>query len=90
MFRWLLLFFFLAAVVAGLVVGVLNPQTVSLDLLAFNLGAPLGALVLAALVAGILLGLVLAAVLFVLPSRLSRRGRTKSSAESGMTDQSNA
>jgi uncharacterized integral membrane protein len=90
MFRWFLLFFFLAAVIVGLVVGVLNPQTVNLDLLAFNLSFPLGALVLTALVAGILLGLVLAAVLFVLPARLARRGRAKVSAETGMTDQSNA
>ncbi len=89
MFRWLLLFFFLAAVIVGLVVGVLNPQTVNLDLVAFNLSSPLGALVLAALVAGILLGLLLAAVLFALPSSLVRRGREKVSAESGMTDQSN-
>ncbi len=90
MFRWLLLFFFLAAVVAGLVIGVLNPQTVTLDLLVISLNFPLGALVMAALAAGILLGLILAAVLFVLPSRLAHRGRAKASAESGMTDQSNA
>ena len=90
MYRWLLLFLVLAAVVAGLVIGVLNPQTVTLDLLAISLNFPLGALVLAALAVGILLGLILAAVLFVLPSRLARRSQAKPSVESGMTDQSNA
>ncbi len=90
MFRWLLLFFFLAAVVVGLVIGVLNPQSVSLDLLIASLSFPLGALVLAALAVGILLGLVLAALLFVLPGRVARRSQAKASAESGMTDQPNA
>ena len=90
MYRWLLLFFFLAAVVAGLVIGVLNPQSVTLDLVTVSLDFPLGALVLTALSFGILLGLILAAVLFVLPSRLARRGQGKETASSGMTDQTNA
>lgn len=90
MFRWLLLFFLLAAVVAGLVVGVLNPQTVDLDLVLVQLSLPLGALTLAALALGIMLGLILAAILFALPARLSRRGQPQASTDTRLTDQSNA
>jgi uncharacterized integral membrane protein len=90
MFRWLLLFLLLLAVVAGLVIGVLNPQTVELDLLALQLSLPLGALALAALAVGILIGLILAALLFALPARLTRRGTTGTSTDTRLTDQSNA
>ncbi len=91
MFRWLLLAFFLLAFVAGLVIGVLNPQIVALDLIMFDLALPLGALVLAAMVSGLMLGLILTYVLFVLPGRLVRRKRAESSAAGQrLTDQSNA
>jgi lipopolysaccharide assembly protein A len=91
MFRWLLLAFFLVAVVAGLVIGVLNPQAVTLDLALFSLNLPLGALMLSALVLGVLFGLLLTVVLFVLPGRLAGRRRSKTSAAGQqLTDQSNA
>lgn len=91
MFRWLLLAFFLLAFIAGLVVGVLNPHSVALDLVMFELVLPLGAMVLLAMVFGVMLGLILTFVLFVLPGRLMRRDRAESSAAGQrLTDQSNA
>lgn len=73
MFRWLVLVLVLAAVIAGLVVGVLNPDSVTVDLVIARLSFPLGALMLMAVGAGVLLGLVLAWVMFVIPGRISRR-----------------
>lgn len=73
MFRWLVLVLVLAAVTAGLVVGVLNPDSVTVDLVIAQLSLPLGALMLMAVGAGVLLGLVLAWVMFVIPGRISRR-----------------
>ncbi len=91
MFRWLLLAFFLLAFIAGLVIGVLNPQIVALDLVVFDLVLPLGALVLVAMVSGVVLGLILTYLLFVLPGRLVRRKRAGSSAAGQrLSDQSNA
>lgn len=73
MYRWLLLIVVLVAIAAGLVVGILNPDTISVDLLFAKFALPLGALVLGAMVIGVLLGLVLALILFVVPGRLKRR-----------------
>lgn len=78
MFRWLLILLVLAAAVTGLVVGVLNADAVSLDLLVFQVSLPLGALVLLALAVGLLTGLVLAWLLFYLPGRLQRSNRSRS------------
>lgn len=76
MYRWLLILLLLLAAVAGLVVGVLNGNPATLDLLFVELTLPLGGLVLLALAAGVLGGLVLAWLLFFLPARLKRRIRS--------------
>ncbi|QOC21650.1 DUF1049 domain-containing protein [Wenzhouxiangella sp. AB-CW3] len=90
MYRWVLLILVLAAIITGLVVGVLNADTVQLDLLAFTLSLPLGAMVLACLGLGVLFGLLMAAVMFVLPARLARQGRGDSPTSPDRSDPSNA
>lgn len=77
MFRWLLILLVLAAAVAGLIVGVLNADIVSLDLLMLEVSLPLGALVLLALALGLVVGLALAWLLFFLPGRLRRASRSR-------------
>lgn len=77
MYRWLLILLVLAAVVAGLVVGVLNAELATLDLLAAELSLPLGALVLLAFGLGVLGGLALAWLLFLLPGRFKRSTRSR-------------
>lgn len=77
MFRWLLILLVLLAAIIGLVIGALNADIVSLDLLAVELSLPLGALVLLALGVGLLAGLVLAWLLFFLPGRLQHSFRSR-------------
>jgi uncharacterized integral membrane protein len=57
------------AVALGLLIGTLNSDFASLDLLWFEVDWPLGLIVLGAAVAGLLLGLVLAWFFSVLPLR---------------------
>jgi len=67
------LFFGLVAVLAistGLLVGTLNADKVTLDLLWIQLEWPLGLLILLAFAVGLLLGLMLANLTQVLPLRL--------------------
>ena len=61
------------AVALGLLIGSLNAERVSLDLLWVRLDWPLGLLIVAALALGVLLGLLLSYFLQVLPTRLSLR-----------------
>lgn len=90
MFRWLLLLLVLAAVVVGLVVGVLNPHPVTVDLALVQFSMPQGALLLVALGLGVLLGLVLALVMFVIPARMNRpRAVAARSGERGLTRSGN-
>lgn len=86
MYRWLLLIVVLVAMAAGLVVGILNPDTVSIDLLFVQFSLPLGALVLGAMMAGVLLGLLLALIVFVVPGRLRRRRGSEDRGASHLTD----
>lgn len=88
MFRWFLLVLVLVAVAAGLLVGVLNPDSVELDFLIFEFSAPLGATVLAALVAGVLVGLLLALVMFIVPGRLGRSAGGGNNGGGHLTDKS--
>lgn len=76
MFRWLLIVLVLLAAIAGLALGVVNSEPVTLDLIATGISLPLGALVLATLTLGILTGLFLAWLLFILPGRLRARSRS--------------
>lgn len=64
------------AVALGLLVGTLNSDTVSLDLLWLQLNWPLGLILLTAGAAGLLLGLLLAWLFSILPlkARLRKAG----------------
>jgi uncharacterized integral membrane protein len=86
MFRWFLILLVLAAAVAGLVVGVLNGEPVTLDLLFTEFSLPLGGLVLLTLVVGLLGGLALAWLLYFLPGRLKRTARGRSGQRNKGTD----
>lgn len=67
---------------AGLIIGTLNSERVTLDLLWVQLHWPLGLLALLFFAAGILLGLLIAYLLQVLPLRLRLR-REQRHSESG-------
>jgi uncharacterized integral membrane protein len=78
MYRIALVLTAMLAVLAGLVIGTLNAQAVSLDLLWFSLDWPLGLVVLAALSLGLLIGIGLTWLFAVLPERVRRRARQRS------------
>ncbi|MEE4639401.1 MAG: hypothetical protein V2J42_11755 [Wenzhouxiangella sp.] len=80
MYRWLLLLAVLLAAGLGLVIGVLNPVSVTLDLALFSPSLPLGGLVLLVFASGTVFGLLLFWLMFDLPARVRRRaaGRGKS------------
>jgi uncharacterized integral membrane protein len=65
------------AVVLGLLVGILNHDVVSVDLLWTQLDWPLGLLLMAALALGVLIGLALAWLFTVLPLRMKLRKARK-------------
>lgn len=73
MYRVGFLLIALLAAVCGLVVGTLNSDRVTLDLLWFQLDWPLGLLVLLTLSIGVLLGMAAAWVFQVLPLQLRLR-----------------
>lgn len=81
MFRWLLIFLLIVAAAAGLAVGALNVDVVSLDFLVFELDLPLGGLVLLVFSSGLVAGLVLAWLLFFLPGRVRRSTRSRSNSK---------
>jgi len=68
------------AIALGLLIGTLNSDVTSLDLLWFQLAWPLGLIVLGATVAGLLLGLLLAWFFSILPlrARLRKAARRES------------
>ena len=66
------------AIITGLLVGTLNPDPVTLDLLLLTLVWPLGLLVLLFFSAGLIIGLVAMLVFRVLPLRLKLRKAHKS------------
>jgi uncharacterized integral membrane protein len=61
------------ALAIGLLLGALNSEAVSLDLLWIRINWPLGLLILSAVAAGLLLGLILAWFFSVLPLRVQLR-----------------
>ena len=69
----------IACLVAGIAVGALNPQSVSLDLGFSTLHGSLGVTVLLALLVGVILGGLILTVSTVLPlrQRLRRAGQSK-------------
>lgn len=84
--RWVLLIVVILAVVLGLLVGILNDEVVTLDILVTSLQASLGLVVMAAFAIGLLLGVTAIWVLRVLPmqfriKRLQREARQLQSAQ---------
>jgi len=78
MFRWAVLVFCLLAAMAGLAIGVMNPEDVTVVLPGWSFELPLGSLLMATFALGLICGLALYMVLFYLPSRLRRsRGGAK-------------
>ena len=65
------------ALALGLLLGALNSETVSLDLLWVRINWPLGLLILSAVAAGLLLGLCLAWFFSVLPLRVQLRAQLR-------------
>ena len=61
------------AVALGLLIGTLNADPVSIDLLWVELNWPLGLLILSALATGLLIGLALAWIFSILPLRAQLR-----------------
>ena len=82
MYRILFFVVLVLAVALGLLVGTLNSEAVTLDLLWIRLEWPLGLVLLSAAVVGLLLGLLLAWFFSILPLRARlRRLRARVSAE---------
>lgn len=73
MYRIAFIFIAALAVAAGLLIGTLNSEVTSLDLLWIQLEWPLGLIVLCAAAAGLLLGLLLAWFFSILPLRARLR-----------------
>jgi uncharacterized integral membrane protein len=77
MYRLIFIIIALLAVLGGLVVGTLNADPVTLDLLWVQINWPLGLVLVAALAIGVLLGVTLTWILQVWPTRLAlRRARS--------------
>ena len=73
MYRVLFIVVVILAVALGLLVGTLNPATVTVDLLWVRLEWPLGLVILSAAAAGLLLGVALAWLFSILPLRARLR-----------------
>ncbi len=83
MYRIIFIIVITLAVAMGLLVGTLNSDPVSVDLLWVQLVWPLGLLVLSALSAGLFLGLGLAWFFAILPLRLQLRKSRNDGRSSG-------
>lgn len=87
MWRWLLGLALVAGIAIGIVLGALNPDTVTLDLALVEWSASIGAIVALSVCAGIVIGFVFAAVLLAF-RRPARRGAPARSSDAarGPTD----
>lgn len=82
MYRLLFILIALLAVAIGLLLGTLNAEPVTLDLLWVQLDWPLGLVLVSALTLGVLLGVAATWVLQVLPARMAlRRARRAADAD---------
>jgi uncharacterized membrane protein YciS (DUF1049 family) len=93
MFRWTLLFAVVLAAVVGIVVGVMNPDAVTVKLPGLSLESPLGALLMIVFSIGLIVGCVLFFILFHLPAKWNpapRSSRRSSRALSETNPRSNA
>ena len=79
MYRLMLYIFGAAAIMVGLLVGTLNSERVTLDLLWLQINWPLGVILVISFATGLLLGLAAVYLLAVLPLKISLR-RTQYSA----------
>lgn len=73
------------AISLGLLIGTLNSETVSVDLLWIQVEWPLGLLILAACVSGLFIGILLTWLFTILPLRAQLR-RARGQADSSPTD----
>ncbi|MCH8056466.1 MAG: LapA family protein [Proteobacteria bacterium] len=91
MYRIIFIIVITLAIAMGLLVGTLNSDMVSVDLLWVQLEWPLGLLVLSALSAGLFLGLGLAWIFTILPLRVQLRKlrNARVSGSSGMLNNIN-
>lgn len=91
MYRIIFIVVITLAIAMGLLVGTLNSDIVSVDLLWVQLEWPLGLLVLSALSAGLFLGLGLAWIFTILPLRVQLRKlrNARVSGSSGMLNNIN-
>ena len=80
MYRVAFIIIAVLAIAMGLLIGTLNSETVSVDLLWVQLDWPLGLLILSVAAAGLLTGLLLAWIFAIVPlqARLRRSGNTES------------
>lgn len=75
MYRWLLLVAVVLAALAGLMIGVLNPDPVTVQLAVLEPTMALGAMILVTFGIGVFAGLALFWLLFDLPARFRRQRR---------------
>ena len=88
MYRIIFIIVITLAVAMGLLVGTLNSDMVSVDLLWIQLEWPLGLLILSALSAGLFLGLGVAWFFTILPLRIQLR-KSRNQSSSGMLNNIN-
>ena len=81
MYRIILIIIMVLAIGLGLILGTLNSETVTADLLWVQLQWPLGLLLLSAVGGGLVLGLVLAWLFGIIPIRAQMRRLQKAAAE---------
>ena len=87
MYRLGLLVVIILAVAIGLIVGTLNHQVLTIDLLWTELTWPSGLILLSAMVIGILIGVLLVFLFSVLPLRMKlRRARNSRDADDGYSN----
>lgn len=78
MYRWFLILVVFLAAAAGLLIGVLNPDPVTLELAVFSPTLPVGALLVAVFGVGMGVGMLVFCLFFTLPARWQRRQRRES------------
>ncbi len=91
MYRIIFIIIMVLAIALGLLIGTLNSDSASVDLLFVQLEWPLGLLILSASAAGLFLGLILAWFFSILPlrSQLRRSRNREASSASGSLKNSN-
>jgi len=86
MFRWIVLIACVLAAVAGLAVGVMNPDPVRAVLPGVEIELALGSLLVIVFIAGVASGSLLFFLFFHLPSRMTRRAGEPASTRAQLPD----